>query len=118
LWVGLLYDDAALAAAESLLRGAGWEDAVTARAAVPHQGLSAPWRGGMLRDIVPDVVAIAKDGLRARGLLDAAGNDEQVFLAPLQAIAEGAPTQAEHWLAQYHGPWRGDASRIFKEAAI
>jgi glutamate--cysteine ligase len=118
LWVGLLYDDAALAAAESLLRGAGWEDAVTARAAVPRQGLAAPWRGGTLRDIVPDVVAIAKDGLRARSRHDAAGNDEQVLLAPLQAIAEGAPTQAEHWLAQYHGPWRGDASRVLAEAAI
>lgn len=118
LWVGLLYDDAALAAAESLLRGAGWEDAVAARAAVPRQGLATPWRGGTLRDIVRDVVAIAQDGLRARGLQDAAGNDERIFLAPLQAIAEGAPTQAEHWLAQYHGPWRGDASRIFAEAAI
>ncbi len=45
-------------------------------------------------------------------------SDEQVFLAPLQEIAEGRPTQAEHWLAQYHGAWRGDASRIFAEAAI
>jgi glutamate--cysteine ligase len=118
LWVGLLYDDVALAAAEALLQGLGWEDAVAARAAVPRQGLSAPWRGGALRDIVRDVVAIAKDGLRARGLRDAAGDDEQVFLTPLQAIAAGGPTQAEHWLAQYHGAWKGDISRIFAEAAI
>ena len=40
-WVGLLYDDAALAAAEALLRGAGWEDAVALRAAVPREGLAA-----------------------------------------------------------------------------
>ena len=61
LWVGLLYDDAALAAAEALLRGAGWKDAVTMRAAVPRQGLAAklPWRGGDLRDLARDVVAIA-----------------------------------------------------------
>nr|WP_294527495.1 glutamate--cysteine ligase [uncultured Rhodopila sp.] len=118
LWVGLLYDDAALASAEALLRGADWDDAIAARAAVPRQGLAAPWRGGTLRDIVGDVVAIAKDGLRARGLVDQAGHDEQVLLTPLQEIAEGRPTQAEHWLAQYHGPWRGDASRIFAEAAI
>jgi glutamate--cysteine ligase len=118
LWVGLLYDDAALSAAEALLRGAGWEDAVAARTAVPRQGLAAPWRGGTLRDIVADVVAIAQDGLRARGRLNTAGEDEQAYLDPLQAIAAGAPTQAEHWLAQYHGPWRGDVSRIFREAAI
>src|SRR6202041_1146235 len=61
LWVGLLYDDAALSAAEALLRGAGWVDAVTARSAVPRLGLNAPWRGAKLRDIVADVLAIAAD---------------------------------------------------------
>ncbi len=118
LWVGLLYDDAALTAAEALLRGAGWDDTIGARAAVPRQGLAAPWRGGTLRDLVADVVAIARDGLRSRGRLNAAGQDERVLLAPLEAIAAGAPTQAEHWLERYHGAWRGDVSRIFTEAAI
>ncbi|HEY4172709.1 MAG TPA: glutamate--cysteine ligase [Rhodopila sp.] len=118
LWVGLLYDDAALSAAESLLRGAGWQDAITARTAVPRQGLAAPWRGGTLRDIAADVVAIAKDGLRARHRLNAFGRDEQAYLDPLQEIAAGAPTQAEHWLQRYNGAWHGDASRIFEEAAI
>jgi len=118
LWVGLLYDDAALSAAEALLKGAGWQDAVTARAAVPRQGLAAPWRGGTLRDIAGDVVAIATDGMRARHRLNAAGEDERSFLEPLQAIVAGGPTQAEHWLAQYHGPWKGDVRRIFQEAAI
>jgi glutamate--cysteine ligase len=118
LWVGLLYDDAALSAAEGLLRGAGWQDAVTTRAAVPRQGLAAPWRDGTLRDIVGDVVAIAKDGLRARDHRDSAGNDEQAYLDPLAAIAAGAPTQAEQWLERYHGVWRGETGRIFPEAAI
>jgi glutamate--cysteine ligase len=118
LWVGLLYDDAALTAAEALLRGTGWEDAITARAAVPRQGLNAPWRAGTLRDIVADVAAIAEDGLRARGFRDATGLDERTYLEPLQAIAAGAPTQAEHWLARYNGPWNGDTGRIFAEAEI
>ena len=118
LWVGLLYNDAALTAAEALLRGTGWEDAVKARAAVPRSGLDAPWRRGTLRDIASDVIAIATAGLRARCRLDERGADESGYLAPLAAIAAGAPTQAQHWLQRYHGPWRGDVTRIFAEAAI
>ncbi len=68
LWVGLLYDDAALTAAEALLRGAGWKDAVAMREAVPLQGLATelPWTDGDLRGLAREVVAIARDGLRAR----------------------------------------------------
>jgi glutamate--cysteine ligase len=117
-WVGLLYDDAALTAAEALLRGTGWEDAVAARTAVPREGLEAAWRGGRMRDLARDVVAIAQDGLRARAHRNAAGDDESTYLAPLQAIAAGAPTQAEHWLARYHEAWQGDVRPIFSEAAI
>ena len=121
-WVGLLYDDAALTAAEALLRGAAWEDAVALRAAVPREGLAAAWRGGTLRDLARDAVAIARDGLRARARRDAAGRDESIYLAPLEAIAAGEPTQAEHWLARYHQAWQrrraadlrgsGDLSRM------
>jgi glutamate--cysteine ligase len=117
-WVGLLYDEAALSAAEALLRGAGWEDAVTLRAAVPRTGLAAPWRGGTLRDLARDAVAIARDGLRGRARRNAAGDDESGYLAPLAAIAAGEPTQAEHWLARYHRVWQGDARQIFADAAI
>ena len=117
-WVGLLYDDASLAAAESLLRDMRWEDALALRSAVPRQGLATPWRNGLLRELARDAVAIAGGGLRARNRRNEAGQDESIYLVPLEAIAAGAPTQAEHWLARYHGAWQGDASRIFVEAAI
>ena len=117
LWVGLLYDDAALTAAEALLRGAGWEEANAMRAAVPELGLATPWKGGTLRDLARDVVAIARDGLNARARLNAAGETEAIYLDPLTEIAAGAPTQAEHWLGRYRDAWGGDIYRIFAEAA-
>jgi glutamate--cysteine ligase len=64
------------------------------------------------------VIAIAADGLKARRRTNRAGEDESVLLAPLQAIAAGAPTQAEGWLLRYHGAWREDVRAIFHEAAI
>ncbi|NVN42136.1 glutamate--cysteine ligase, partial [Ameyamaea chiangmaiensis] len=43
LWVGLLYDDAALTAAEALVRESAPEDYIALRAAVPAQGMGAAW---------------------------------------------------------------------------
>jgi glutamate--cysteine ligase len=111
-WVGLLYDDAALEAAVALCRRHAVSDLLRLRANVPRHGLSAPLAGGTLRDLARDAVAIARDGLVARGL------DEARLLAPLEAIVAGGPTQAEAWLALYHGAWGGDVTRIFAAAAI
>jgi glutamate--cysteine ligase len=85
---------------------------------VPRDALGAPWQGGTLRDLAGRALAIAVEGLRARARLDAHGRDESVHLAPLHDLAAGAPTQAERWLARFHGAWQGDASRIFAEAAV
>jgi glutamate--cysteine ligase len=118
LWVGLLYDDAALSAAESLVRRHPWQDYVALRARVPREGLQTRWAAGTLRDLARDMVAIASDGLRARGLTDSSGADERRHLDPLRRIVEGAPTQSEHWLERYHGPWRGDVRHIWPEAEV
>nr|WP_321985031.1 glutamate--cysteine ligase [uncultured Lichenicoccus sp.] len=120
LWVGLLYDDAALSAAHALVRRHDWPDYVSLRADVPRNGLSARWGSGTVRDLAHDMVAIAGDGLRARNLSAGAAPeaDERRYLEPLHAIVAGVPNQAEHWLARYHGAWNGNTSRIFAEAII
>ncbi len=116
LWVGLLYDDAALTAAEALLARFDRQDFLALRPIVPRLGLSAPWAGGTLRDLARDVVSIARDGLAARARKNAAGEDETIHLAPLEAIARGERSQAENWLARYNGEWNGDITRIFRYA--
>ena len=118
LWVGLLYDDAALAAAEALVRRHDWQDYVALRAAVPREGAGAHWGSGTVRDLARDVLAIAADGLRARGMMDADGRDERRHLAPLFEIAAGGPTQAEAMLDLYRTSWAGDASNALTAAAI
>ena len=118
LWTGLLYDEAALAAADALVRRRPWAEYVALRAEVPRLALDAPWAGGTVRALAKDVVAIAMDGLKGRGALDAAGLDERRHLEPLLRLVDGGPTQAESWLARYESAWDGDASRIFSEASI
>jgi glutamate--cysteine ligase len=112
LWTGLIYDPAAQSAAAALLARHHPENFVSLRASVPREGLATKFANGTLRDLARDVLTIANDGLVARG------KGEAVFLAPLHAIAAGAPTQAEHWLEKYHDVWGGDVTRIFEEAEI
>ncbi len=118
LWVGLLYDAPTVQAALSLVRRHEWADYAALRPAVAREALNAKWGTGTLRDLARDMVELATQGLKARGRLNAAGEDESRYLEPLHHIIHGAPTQAEHWLARFNGEWRGDVTRIFGEAAI
>ena len=118
LWAGLLYDDAALTAAAAVVRRRPCAEYASLRTAVPRQGLDAPFAAGTLRDLARDVLAIATDGLRARGITREDGSDETVYLAPLHAIVAGGPNQAQYWLHRYQTVWNGDASRIFAEARV
>ena len=99
-WVGLLYDEAALTAAEALMRGRNWEDAVAMRSRCRARALSAPWRSGSLRDLARDAVAIARDGLRARSAIQREGLDESILLAPLEGSRAGnQPRRNNGWSA-------------------
>nr|WP_298797855.1 glutamate--cysteine ligase [uncultured Acetobacter sp.] len=118
LWVGLLYDDAALEAAYELVCERPWEDYAKLRALVPSQALNTPWGEGTVRDLAAQVIGIAMDGLQARNFVDENEREEWAYLAPLTALAAGAPTQAERWLERYYGAWMGDTSRIFAESEI
>jgi glutamate--cysteine ligase len=61
-WVGLLYDGAALDAAEDLTRDWTYEETLAMRNAVPAQGLSATHRGTSLFDIAREVLSISRLG--------------------------------------------------------
>ena len=46
------------------------------------------------------------------------GNDETIYLRPLENTLDLGKTQAERWLDKYHGEWQGDLTRIFDEAEM
>ncbi|WP_298222324.1 glutamate--cysteine ligase [Acidocella sp.] len=118
LWTGLFYDPAALAAAQALARRLSYPQILSLREAVPVTGINTKFGVGTLRDLAKEVAAIAAGGLKARARLNKAGQDETLYLAPLQEIAAGAPTQAEYWLERHSRNWGGDTTRIFAEAAF
>ena len=115
LWVGLLYDEGALAAAEELCARFAAGDLLGLRAVVPWQGLDGPLSkasAGLVRDVAAGMVAIARIGLAARG------HDEEGYLRPLREFEAHGPVQATRLLQAYEQIWVRDADRALEYASI
>lgn len=115
LWVGLLYDSAALDAAWDICKDWTAEERSALRDEVPRQGLQMPFRTGTVQDIAKQVLEISSDGLARRGRQDGQGRTEEMFLDVLNEIAETGKSAADRMLDAYHGPWQGDIDNAFRE---
>ncbi|MCQ1854688.1 glutamate--cysteine ligase [Neorhizobium galegae] len=114
-WVGLLYDDAALADAETLTADWTVEDVIAMRDAVPAKGLKAEIKGKSVLDVAREAVAISKAGLKARARLNGEGQDESIFLQPLDEVLAKKTTMADDMLSLYHGRWNGSVEPVFED---
>ncbi|MCB1634599.1 MAG: glutamate--cysteine ligase, partial [Xanthomonadales bacterium] len=118
LWVGLLYDDTAQAAAWDLIRDWQVDELEALRLEVPRLGMRAPFRGGDLREPIRQMLRIAATGLQARRQVDCEGNDERVFLEPLIELAQVGRSPAEFKLDLFQGRWQGRIEPLFDEYAF
>jgi glutamate--cysteine ligase len=117
LWIGVLYDEAALAAAWDLCKGWTMEEREALKNDVARVGLKAEVAGRTAQDIALDMLAIAREGLKRRARIGASWADETGYLAELDEIADSGVTPAERWLEHYNGPWRGEVTPAFEAAA-
>jgi glutamate--cysteine ligase len=119
LWVGLLYDQGALDAAWDEVKDWSLEERQRLRDEVPKLGLKARTPDGEpLEELGKRVLDIAESGLKARGQLNAAGDDESGFLSPLRETLSRGLTPAEVLLERYHGEWNGGVEPIYDEMSF
>jgi len=118
LWVGLLYDDDALEAAWSLVKGWTEEEREGLRNAVPRTALKTRFRSLTVQDIARDVVRIARHGLRQRRRINPASQDESIYLEPLMEVVQSGRTLSDELIEKFNGPWRGNIDHVFEEYAF
>ncbi len=118
LMVGLYYDPDALRSAEALIEGWSADDCQKLRDDAPLLGLAGEVRGRDLRSVALDMLAIARGGLKRRARRNAKGDDEAIYLRPLEAIAESGREPAREWIQRYEGPWGRSVDPVFTEAAF
>ena len=109
VWVGLLYDETALANAEALVADWTPEEREYLRVAVTKDGLQTKFRDGTVQDIAVEMVRISKEGLTRRGC------NEENFVDGLMEMATSGQTQADKLLDAYVNKWGMDIDRVYKE---
>jgi glutamate--cysteine ligase len=118
LWTGLLYDQGALDAAWDLVKDWSAEERQGLRDAVPRSGLKTPFRRSTVLELARQVLAISTAGLKQRGFVDANGDTEARFLAPVEGILASGSTPAEEMLARYETEWGRSTDPLFREYAF
>jgi glutamate--cysteine ligase len=116
-WTGILYNSEALDAAWDLVKGFDTETRQQLRNDVPTQALKAKIAGRSVRDIAGEVLVLARQGLNARALVGCKGKPEAAFLDVLDDTVASGKTAADNLLDLYHGAWKGDISRVFRDFA-
>jgi glutamate--cysteine ligase len=117
-WVGLLYDQGALDSAWALVKDWTAEEREALRAAVPRTALATPFRKTTVKEIARQVLWIARKGLQSRRKINAASQDESIYLDPLDEVAASGRTLADELIARFQGPWGGDIDHVFEEYAF
>ena len=117
LWVGLLYDDAALDAACDLVADWTPEEREAMRRDVPRLGLDTPHRSRTFREIALEMLEIAREGLHRRARRDLCGEDETHYLDTLFSIAGSGHTPAQELLEDYKTRWGGRIEPVYTEQA-
>ncbi len=118
IWVGLLYDEDALAAASDLIANWTTAEMQAMREAVPRSAIHAEFRDRTVAEVGDDVLAIALDGLARRAERNGQGTDETKYLAPVERVLEERRTPAERWLERYNTAWGCRVDPIFDEAEM
>lgn len=116
LWKGLLYDAQALDCAWEMVGDWSHAEVCQLRHQVPQKGFATPFRQTTVLKLCADMVEIAQSGLERLNILDEHGNDESRHLRPLFDTIACGQSQAEKWLAAWHGEWNQNIDRIFFES--
>ena len=114
-WVGLLYNQNALDAAWDLVKDWTAEERQKLREDAAKYGLQTKFRERTIQDIAGDVLAIARQGLNARGYLNNYGENESIFLQELDEFVRTGKTNADILIDKFHNEWNGDVLKSYED---
>lgn len=95
LWKGLLYDDDARRAAAALASKITPDGLTRAQPEIAERALRARLEEREVAEWASELLAIAEAGLERLGNLNAAGDDERIYLRPIRALVDQGKCPAD-----------------------
>ena len=114
-WVGLLYEESALAAAWDIAKNWTAQERDALRRDAAQYGFKARVGGRSVREIALELLDIAREGLKARARPGSRELDETGFLDPLRELAESGVTMGERTADYFVNEIDRDARRLLQE---
>jgi glutamate--cysteine ligase len=109
---GVFYEADCLQATWDLVKGWSWEERLELYHAAHRQALQARIRRIQLAEIARELVAIAIEGLHRQRALNAAGQDESIYLERLEHLVKRGRCPADAIIEKWVGEWDRDISRL------
>jgi glutamate--cysteine ligase len=113
---GIFYDETSLDDALHLLRDVKQGDFPQALDDAAHWGLQADLHERPLREWARDLVSIASAGLKRLNAANSLGQDERLFLAPLETILQSGKSRADVLMELWSGAWNRSLDPLFTQS--
>ncbi|MDA3933946.1 MAG: glutamate--cysteine ligase [Gammaproteobacteria bacterium] len=116
-WVGLLYHQPSLDAAWDLVKHWQPADRADFLQDVSREGLRATVDGRPLLELAQEVFELVEQGLQARAISNADGQDESIYLQSVRDAIVRGESPARHKLRLYENEWGRNIDPIFDQFA-
>ena len=114
-WVGLLYDDDALAGAWDIAKNWTSQEREQLRDDAARDGLKANIAGRTVQDVALDLLEIARSSLVRRARASWIDADETTYLDPIQKIAQSGVTMGEYTADRFINTLNSDVKALYEE---
>jgi glutamate--cysteine ligase len=109
---GVLYDEDCLGAAWDLVKRWKWQERLALYHDAHRDGLQARAGRVPLRDLARELAIIARHGLRTQQACNARGEDETIYLNPLDQQLDSGISPGRYVALNWDHSWNGDIARL------
>ena len=112
-WVGLLYDCNIQQSCWDMVKKWSIDDIRQCYLDVPKLGLQATLGQYKTIDYLKEILDMSANGLKQRNIKNKNGDDERIFLKPLQEIVENQRSNSDILRDKFQHEWAGDIRKLY-----